>query len=143
MFRNYVPHEDPGLNASTRMLLKLRLIRVQGLLDKDDEHNLPYLRSVAKDPARVATVKRVLEYGWVQCGTSLEETFRSYGIAYDEEDEEKSRTIATEGTPAPAPRAPAPAAAPGPAVSGTPSSPQAPCRSRPARPVDYNHFAFE
>ncbi len=80
MFRNYVPHEDPGLKASARFLLKLRLIRVQGLLDMEDEHNLPYLRSVAKDPARVATVKRVLEYGWVQCGTSLEETFRSYGI---------------------------------------------------------------
>ena len=144
MFRDYVPHEDPGLKASARMLLKLRLIRVQGLLDMDDEHNLPYLRSVAKDPARVATVKRVLEYGWVQCGTSLEETFRSYGIAYDEEDEEKARTIATDAPPAPAPRAPAPAAAPGPAASTSgPSSPRAPCRSRPSRSIDYKHFAFE
>ena len=138
--RNYVAHEDPDLNAASRFMLKARLLRVRSFLDQDDKHNLPYLRALAKDPARVATVKRVLQYGFTQCGTSLGAVFRSYGIAYDEEDEEKSRTIETEGTPAPAPRAPAPAAPPGPAASGTPSSPQAPCKPRPAR---YKHFAFE
>ena len=142
MLRPYVAHEDPDINAASRFLLKARLHRVRSFLDMDDPDNLPYLRALAKDPARVASVKRVLAYGFTQCGTSLEVVFRSYGIVWDDEDDEKSQTSAIYAPPAPAPQAPVPTAAPGPAAAAL-SSPQAPCRSIPARPVDYTHFAFE